>query len=639
LNNAAVKPTVPAPAGVWKQRFLALLAYLPYFVFFYWMIYKQRAGLLASGIMPGPAMTLATFGAFLIISPWFYRSTGRKRMLLLTLLDLFITFVLFADILYYRQFGDLVSVASLRFVAQLATVGDSVLVLLQPGDLWLWADVAVIAALALLPRRPAGHWLGMLQHARFSLKAAAGLTALGITIVTAIALIDPYLSAKYYGHSMVASRMGLLNYHGFDIGNYLGRLATRMIPSAPAVAEVKEYFAPERPVPPKQIPLQGIAKGKNVIMLQVESLQAFTLGLKVNGQEVTPNMNRLAAESINFTDFYTQTGQGVTSDADLLGNCSLYPTRTGAVYYDYANNDFRCTPWLLRQHGYKSVAMQGMPPDFWNLAAVYPHVGFEKYYNLKDGLNADEKIGIGLSDVSFVKQAAAHLKTLPEPYYAFLVTLTSHGPFDFENLPKELALGDLEGTEAGHYLHAVHYTDKAIGLLMDELKANGTLDKSVVVLYGDHAGIFRGNTGIAELLKIDAHDEVGWTRMEKRVPMMIRLPGGVHAGGQDGAAGQVDIAPTLAGLLGVPTDKAYFFGRNLMAEPGGLVPFYTGSALNDELLFWSKDVNPALGKCYDRQTGAEVEIDQCTRLAEQAAETLRISRLLVARNLIGELTK
>ncbi|MDF2629781.1 MAG: hypothetical protein K0R39_3612, partial [Symbiobacteriaceae bacterium] len=273
------------------------------------MIYKQRAGLLASGIMPGPAMTLATFGAFLIISPWFYRSTGRKRMLLLTLLDLFITFVLFADILYYRQFGDLVSVASLRFVAQLATVGDSVLVLLQPGDLWLWADVAVIAALALLPRRPAGHWLGMLQHARFSLKAAAGLTALGITIVTAIALIDPYLSAKYYGHSMVASRMGLLNYHGFDIGNYLGRLATRMIPSAPAVAEVKEYFAPERPVPPKQIPLQGIAKGKNVIMLQVESLQAFTLGLKVNGQEVTPNMNRLAAESINFTDFYTQTGQ------------------------------------------------------------------------------------------------------------------------------------------------------------------------------------------------------------------------------------------------------------------------------------------------------------------------------------------
>jgi lipoteichoic acid synthase len=639
LNNAAVKPTVSAPAAVWKQRFLAVVAFLPYVIFFYWMIYKQRAGLIASGIMPGPAMLLAAVGAFLVISPWFYRATGRKRMLMMALLDVGITFILFADILYYRQFGDLVSIASLRFVPQLLTVGDSVLALLRPGDLWLWADVAVLIGLALLPRRPAGHWLGMLQQARLSLKASLALSVLGAAVVTAIALLDPYLSAKYYGHSMVASRMGLLNYHFFDIGNYLGRLTTRLIPSAPAVAEVKEYFAPEPSAPPKEAPLYGIAKGKNVIMIQLESFQAFALGLKVDGQEVTPNLNRLATESINFTDFYTQTGQGVTSDADLLGNCSLYPTRTGAVYYDYANNDFRCTPWLLRQNGYKAVAMQGMPPDFWNLAAVYPHVGFEKYYNLKDGFVADEKIGIGLSDVSFAKQAAAHLKALPEPYYAFLVTLTSHGPFDFENLPRELKLGELEGTEAGHYLHAVHYTDKAIGLLMDQLKADGTLDDSVVMLYGDHAGIFRGNTGIPELLKIDEKDEVGWTRMEKRMPFMIRLPGGAHAAEMDGAAGQVDIAPTLAGLLGVPTHSTYFFGRNLMAEPGGLVPFYTGSALNDDLLFWSRDSNPALGKCYDRRSGKEVEIGQCSRIAEQAAETLRISRLLVSRNLIGQLTR
>ena len=123
------------------------------------------------------------------------------------------------------------------------------------------------------------------------------------------------------------------------------------------------------------------------------------------------------------------------------------------------------------------------------------------------------------------------------------------------------------------------------------------------------------------------------------MPFMVRLPGGAHAAEMDGAAGQVDIAPTLAGLLGVPTRSTYFFGRNLMAEPGGLVPFYTGSALNDDLLFWSRDSNPALGKCYDRRSGREVEIGQCSRIAEQAAETLRISRLLVSRNLIGQLTR
>jgi len=639
LSQPAVK-TTQITNTAWKQRFLAVVKFAPFFIFFIWMIHKQRVGLIASGIAPGPDMLIATIGAFLAITPWLLRAEGRKRLLLMALLDAIITFILFADILYFRQFGDLVSIASLRFLPQLATVKDSVFSLVLASDIWLWADIPIIAALALLPRRPAGHWLGLLHGASFGVRPAALLSVSGAAIVAAVAVLDPFLSAKYYGHSMVASRMGLLNYHVFDIGNYLGRLSARLVPSAPAVADVQQYFAPKRlPEPAAAPPLYGAAKGKNVIAIQVESLQAFALGLKVNGQEITPNMNRLARESLNFTDFYTQTGQGVTSDADLLANCSLYPTRTGAVYYDYAANDFRCMPGLLRQNGYNAVAMQGMPPDFWNLASVYPHVGFEKYYNIKDGLVLDEKVGIGLSDVSFVRQAADRLKELPEPYYAFLVTLTSHGPFDFAELPRELNLGDLEKTDAAHYLHAVHYTDKAIGQLLDRLKADGTLDDSVVMLYGDHAGVFRSNSGFAELLQIAADDEVGWTRMEKRVPFLIRLPGGAYAGERTHAAGQIDIAPTLAGLLGVPTDATYFFGRNLLAQPAGAVPFYTGSAMNDDLLFWSKDVNPALGKCYDRKTGVQVQIDLCRPLAEEAAESLRVSRLLVTRDLIEQLGK
>jgi phosphoglycerol transferase MdoB-like AlkP superfamily enzyme len=170
---------------------------------------------------------------------------------------------------------------------------------------------------------------------------------------------------------MVASRMGLINYHLFDIGNYAGRLARRSVPSGAAVKQVNTWFAGHRPPTPATAPGFGVAKGKNVIMVQVESLQAFTMGLTVGGQEVTPNLNRVARESMNFTDFYSQTGQGVTADADLLGNCSVFPTRTGAIYYDYAGNDFRCMPRVLKDYGYATAAMQGMPPDFWNLASVY----------------------------------------------------------------------------------------------------------------------------------------------------------------------------------------------------------------------------------------------------------------------------
>lgn len=598
------------------------------------MVVKQRIALNATGIWPGPDMLAAAGGVMLVLSPWLFLRRGRGWMVGAAILNLLLTLLIYADIVYYRQFGDLVSIASLRFATQLGTVADAVTSLMKRDDIWLWADVPVLFLLALIPTR----WYGRLKHARLKVRTAAIMAAVGVVIVGGIAYFDPMLSAKYYGHSNVASRMGLVNYHLFDVGSYAERMSSRVLPSGGAVTEVKQWFAPHRAeaAKPPAPPLEGIAKGKNVIVIQVESLQAFPLNMVIDGQEVTPNLNKLAKESLNFTDFYTQTGQGVTSDADFLTNCSLHPTRTGAVYYDYAANDFRCMPTLLREHGYKAVAMQGMPPDFWNLASVYPHVGFEKFYNLKDGFSMDEKLGIGLSDESFFKQAVPHLKELKEPYYAFLVTLTSHGPFKFDGMPHTLKLGALEGTQAADYLHAVHYTDGAIGHFMAQLKAEGILDKSVIVLYGDHGGIFRQNSGMDELLKIPASDEVGLTRMEKRIPFLVRLPGGAQAGERTFAAGQADTAPTLAALLGVPTDSVYFMGRNLLRQQDGVVAYYTGSAMTNKNLYWAKDGG---GKCYDRASGAEVGLDTCANIADEAAKRLSISRLIVERNLIPDLMK
>jgi lipoteichoic acid synthase len=625
----------PAWWVIWAAR-------LPYLLFMFWMVYKQRLALRATGIAPGPAMLAATVGSLLFLLPWAFIRPGRKQIVMAAVLDFFLTLLVYGDILYFRQFGDLTSVANLRFAGQLSSVADSVTVLMQPEDLWQWLDVPLLLLLALVPIQAAEAAFGRFWHhvraTSIPLKAAALIAAGGVLMVTVTVYADPLMSAKYYGHSNAASRLGLLSYHAYDVGAYADRMAVRVLPSGGSRSEVKSWFDQNRRNPSGPAsPLAGIAKGKNVIIIQVESLQAFPVGLKVGGEEVTPNLNRLAQESMHFTDFYTQTGQGVTSDADLLANCSLHPTRTGAVYYDYAANDFRCMPTLLREHGYHAYAMQGMPPDFWNLATVYPHVGFERYFNLKDGFNLDEKIGIGLSDESFFKQAIPKLKSLPEPFYAFLVTLTSHGPFDFEGLPQELKLDpSLAGTQFGHYLEAVHYTDAAIGHFVDQLKAEGLLDKSVLMLYGDHAGVFRTSTGMHELLGIPENDEVALTRMEKRIPFLVRLPNGAQAGERTVPIGEADIAPTLAGLLGVSTDTAWFMGRDILRQPSGPVAFYTGSALDDTHLFWPKESGP---ECYDRTSGALVDTGACQGLADQATRQLEISRLMVERNLIPDLMK
>lgn len=624
-------PISPPPQPAWRPAFD--WTDLLYIAFAVGLLIKQRLALSILSIPPGPGMLLASAGAILFVTAWVRRAAGRWQPGLWLLLSALITLVMYADILYYRQFGDLVSVASLRFSAQIGDVSSSVTDLLRPGDLWLWADLPLLAALLLLPAASHTRWFS-LGRTRF-----VRLTALaGAMVVALVAAADPILAEQYYGHTMVGSRMGLINYHAFDVGAYAARLSARTGSKSAAIQEVQPWFEAKRQAegPASASPLTGSAAGKNVIVLQLESFQSFPIGMKIGQQEITPNLNRLLKESLYYPNFYHQTGQGVTADADLLANCSLHPTRTGAVYYDYADNNFRCMPTVLREQGYETVAMQGMPADFWNLTAVYPQVGFERYHSIRDYVY-DEKVGIGLSDESFLRQSVEKLKALPEPYYAFVVTLTSHGPFDFDNLPRRLNLGDLEGTKAGWYLHAVHYTDKAVGQFLDRLTAEGMLDNSVLVVYGDHQGLWRYDDGMERLLAIPGDDEVAWVQAEKGVPLMIRLPGAALTGERPEAAGQVDIAPTIAGLLGIPTEEAFFIGRDLLATSGGIVPFYRGSAADDTHLYLSGDDQAGGNTCYALRTRERVAPERCSGLEQKAARQLHISRLLTERDLIPAL--
>jgi lipoteichoic acid synthase len=619
----------------WVRRLIRPSVYVP-LSFAALIILKQFGVMVLLGLTPGPSAHLATLALLLALLPWVRRARPVAQALWYLGLDLFMTLLIYGDLLYFRQFSDLTSVASLKFAGQLVTVGDSVTGLMQPADLWLWLDLPVLALVARAARRRLPDWLVLVRP------GPSALTSLvGVAMLATIGMNNPFVtSAHYYGHSWIARTMGILNYHLIDLANYTRKAAARLNPSTATVAEVQNWFATRHRTAPTSasVPQHGIARGKNAIILQVESLQAFPLGLKVGGQEVTPNLNRLMAESVFFANFYHQTGQGATADADLLANCSLLPIAEGAVYYEYPANDFRCMPTLLRENGYTAVAMQGMPPDFWNLATVYPRIGFERYFNLND-FAQDDMIGLGLSDESFLRQVVGKLKQLPEPYYAFVVTLTSHAPFAFDGLPQTLDLGALAGTKVGDYLQAVHYTDAAIGHFVERLRAEGILDRSVLMVYGDHLGVGRQASGMADLLQIPADQELAWVRAEKRVPFLVRLPGGAHAGVQQQAAGEADIAPTLAGLLGIPTDRAYLMGRDLFATQTGVVALADGSAVNDQYYYRSAGADVSQGTCYAIATGARVPPTDCTQLAQVAAQQLRVSRLIIEQNLIEELTQ
>lgn len=578
------------------------------------------------GGAPVPTSAIAASAAVaMIVLGVAVRFPGRAQIVALLALDGALTAVHQTHLLYHRQFSELGSLAALAFASQAARVGGAVLTLFRPGDALLWVDVAALAVAAVLGR---GRTTSPARRGR-----ANALALAGATLFAAVAL--PLLERPLTGprrmaiaRAEVASALNLVGYQLYDAATFVSRRLDRSGRSS--LEEVIAHHRARAAAPAG--PLHASQRGRNVIVVQLESVQAFAVGRRVDGVPVTPRLDRLARESVAFPLAFSQVGQGTTSDAELLAGCSLYPLETGAVFTDRYDVDLRCLPEVLREAGYYTAALHANWPNFWNRDRMYPTMGYERFFSIRD-FDEGPVIGLGLSDARFVEQAAERLAALPEPFYAVVITLSNHAPFVDPNLPRTLPAGALEGTMVGDYLNSLRFTDAALGALVDRLRATGLLDRSVLVVYGDHHGVSRNASG-TDRVGVPADRADRWLLHEMRVPLLLRLPSGAHAGRRHEPAGLLDVAPTIADLLGLPAEGTFFHGRSLLSDPPRPVVFPDGSAISEELVHLSAEGRWGPPACLEAATGAPVPLERCDALARHAERELTVSRAEVNQDLL-----
>ena len=343
------------------------------------------------------------------------------------------------------------------------------------------------------------------------------------------------------------SDMSPLGYHGFDLSYYTG--VSKEL-TAEEVNEVKSWFENNKENI-EDNKYAGYLKGKNLIAIQVESLENFVINQKVNGQEITPTLNKLLSNSLYFDNIYEQNNSGTSSDADLMVNTSIFPVRNHSTFPTYPWTKYNSLQQLLNEEGYTTISTHAELPGSWNWAE--PHKAFEtnKIWDIKE-FNLDEVIGLGLSDESYLKQLANKLKDEEDPFYTFVATLTSHGPFDIPEDKKLLDLPkELDENMLGAYFQSIRYTDEAIKLFIEELDKNGQLDNTVLMIYGDHCGVHK----FYEDLITDAPLEGDWWKdNHKEIPFIIYnkdIKGEIISN----VGGQVDFLPTISYLLGVEKEK------------------------------------------------------------------------------------
>jgi phosphoglycerol transferase MdoB-like AlkP superfamily enzyme len=538
------------------------------------------------------------------------------------------TAVLYADLLHLRFFGDVGSMAALHSVSQVGRVSASVFSLVRADDVWFWSDL--LAAGVMVPAA-----VRSIRQAWSRPKTlAVGIVLAGALAAVGLASVDRGSSVRQVFHSThLARQIGIVNLHLVDAGATLMRDAVRPRLSDADVAEIVAFFADRRAQRAGAGPFFGAMRGRNLVMIQVESLQAFVVGLRVGGREVTPTLNALTTRSFTFTNVTDQTEEGRSSDAELATQVSLLPPDRGAAAFLYAGNQYTGLAAVLADRGYTTLSAVPFDGSFWNRRSTHLAYGYGQSLFV-DEFEPGETIGWGLSDRDFLSQATRRLSGLTRPWCAYLLTLSLHHPFaGFPAHLKRLDVGDWEGTPFGNYLHTMHHFDEALAGFLGDLDRFGLADDTVIVLWGDHDAGFEWREEIAIAMGTTP-DAAGWY-VSQRVPLVIHAPGArAPTRASEIPAGHVDVAPTVLGLLGVDAAALPFLGRNLLGEPG-LGPVVGEYRCWRDGTYVYLRGGPELedGQCIDLSSMTEVATSACAASFEEASRQVEISRLVLEHDL------
>ncbi|OBR67386.1 hypothetical protein A7K91_19430 [Paenibacillus oryzae] len=590
-------------------------------------------------------------GAVLLVSFWCLWLPVRARNLALVLLNLALSLLLYADVIYYRYFQDLITVPVLLQAGQVDSLGDSIGELLRFRDFWLFADLPFLLAFA-----AALLWKGNSKKTarsqlpgkrRLLQRGAAGIAALSLGaglffggVHHATETWAKGLFQKNWWNLSIYNVTGGLGFHGYDVYRYakLNWFGAETV-TAEQRSDTEQWLAEldaEKELL-HQDSLFGAYAQSNIVLVQVEALQSYVLGQSIGGKEITPHLNELMKSSPYWTSFYHQTAQGRTSDADFSANCSLMPLQSGSVFIQYASHQYHCLPEQLKEQGYSTSVFHAYQGGFWNRNMMYANMKYDAFYSLKH-FKLDEPLGWALGDKSFYRQSMEVISKLEQPFHAFMISLSSHHPYKLPQAIRELDTEELDGTIMGDYLQSIHYADAALGELIEQLKNNGLWENTIFALYGDHDNSIT-DWGLYSRFMADPQSKLEQEQMAKDVPFILHLPDNSHAGPREAAGGQLDIAPTMLHLLGISAQEKGMLGMPLLTDMEAgtdhIIVQRNGSGTDGEHYYLPpEDGITGEGSCYSVQNGKLAENALCQSIKQKAEMQLIISDRIVIGDLL-----
>ncbi|HEY3665864.1 MAG TPA: LTA synthase family protein [Polyangiaceae bacterium] len=561
----------------------------------------------------------AVFALPVALIPGVYRPRGFAVVMAVLLL------IVFGDLIYLRYFGNIMPVLAIGAGGQIWDVRDIVIKYTQRRDAWLLLVLGASGALPFLWPKSAR------RAAPLALRGALDL----LLVLTCLTLVLPIpgivqrwmdsdRSWKVLNGTDAVQDSGIVVAHIKEVARSIRDAREHGTLTDAEFAKVRAYHA-ARSQEATSDPDYGLARGTNLLILQVEAMQKWVVGAHVRGQELTPFLNRLRDRGWFFDHLYDETGDSSTSDCEYMVLNSQFPIPQGSVAFRRDENHFVTLLHAFKEQGYTTFAGHAYAAGMWNRAVLYPKYGFDQTA-FKDELGDGPKLGWGIGDKLFFERVVPRIEKLQSPFVSMLITLTSHGPYQYvPTAERRLNLGFIESTDFGGYLHSMRYNDEAIEQLFGQLQKDGLLANTTVVIYGDHDSRmkFSASLEVETDLSPEAQRRLAIRDYTtKQIPLLVVLPERLHTAPRlvQTLGGQVDIGATLIHLFGLRRPGS-FIGQSLIPERTGHASRIDGSGVDGSDIF----IAPGGGRCESFPDFKRLDSAQCSALSRRTQEELNMS--------------
>ena len=573
-----------------------------------------------------------------------------------------LTLICIVNSVYYDNYLSFASISLLKTATELGGYADAVLEnMLEFKDFIFLLQIFALSFVHIQLKRKKYYEMVKDENGklRFLNTIVVSLIILGFFISTLTGTDISRLN-KQWNRNSIVMEFGIYVYQFNDLISSVRTTVNEMFGYDEAYKAFREYYEVDENTSDNKY--TNLFKGKNVLVIHGESIQGFTMNLKFNGKELTPNLNKLVKEGIYFSNFYSQESVGNSSDSEFTSLSSLLPSSSGTVFMNYFNREYETILKLLKEKDYYTFSMHANNGSAWNRNVTYNYLGYDDFYYYTKDYEIDEEIGLGLSDKSFFRQSSDIIEKIDnkhENWYGTLVMLTNHTPFsdiqeysdysvDYITEEIDPETGEnviipwLEGTKMGNYLKSVHYADEAIGELLTHLEEKKLLDDTIIVLYGDHDCKLKQSefkklyeSEYYQSVLIDPEDTVGVIdnftyEINRKVPFFIwskDTKNSKYTKENNEVMGMIDIMPTLANMLGVK--PKYALGNDMFSIDENIVVFPDGNWLTNKVYY-----DNSTGEFRQLDLESSIELEYIEKKNLYAENLINISNGIITYDLI-----